>query len=40
MVEMKNAHRIFVGKCEWKKPLARTMRRLEDNIRMDLGEVG
>jgi hypothetical protein len=35
-----NAHRIFVGKPGGKRPLGRPIRRLVDNIKMDLGEVG
>jgi hypothetical protein len=38
MGEKRNAYKIFVGKCEEKIPLGR--RRWEDNIRMDLREVG
>ena len=33
-------HRILVGKPEGKRPLGRTKRRWEDNINMDLQEVG
>ena len=32
--------RVLVGKPEGKKPLGRPRRRWEDNIRMDLQEVG
>jgi hypothetical protein len=35
-----NACRILVGKPEGNRPLGRPRRRLVDNIRMDLGEVG
>ena len=35
-----NAYRVLVGKPEGKKPLGRPRRRWEDNIRMDLREVG
>jgi hypothetical protein len=35
-----NAYRIFVGKPEGKRPLGRPRRRWEDNIRMDLREIG
>ena len=33
-------HRVLVGKPEGKRPLGRPRRRWEDNIRMDLWEVG
>ena len=33
-------YRVLVGKREGKKPLGRPRRRLVDNIRMDLQEVG
>ena len=33
-------HRVLVGKPEGKRPLGRPRRRWEDNIRMDLQEVG
>ena len=33
-------HRVLVGKPEGKMPLGRPKRRWEDNIRMDLQEVG
>ena len=33
-------HRALVGKPERKRPLGRPRRRWEDNIKMDLGEVG
>ena len=33
-------HRLLVGKPEGKRPLGRPRRRLEDNIKMDLQEVG
>jgi hypothetical protein len=36
----RNAYRLLVGKPEGKRPLGRPRRRLVDNIRMDLGEVG
>jgi hypothetical protein len=36
----RNAYRLLVGKTEGKRPLGRPRRRLVDNIRMDLGEVG
>ena len=31
---------ILVGKCERKRPLGRSRRRWEDNIKVDLQEVG
>ena len=34
------AHRVLVGKPEGKRPLGRPRRRWEDNIKMDLREVG
>jgi hypothetical protein len=30
----------FGEECEWRKPLGRTCRRWEDDIRMDLREIG
>ena len=33
-------HRVLVGKPEGKSPLGRPRRRREDNIKMDLQEVG
>ena len=35
-----NADRILVGKPEERRQLGRTRRRREDNIRMDLKEIG
>jgi hypothetical protein len=37
---MRNSYSIFVGKSEGKRPLRRPRRRWEDNIRMDLREIG
>jgi hypothetical protein len=37
---MRNEYKILVGKPEGKRPLGRTRRRWEINIRMDLGETG
>jgi hypothetical protein len=37
---MRNACRILVGKPEGKLRLERPRRRPEDNIKMDLGEIG
>ena len=40
MGEGRSVHRVLVGKPEGKRPLGRHRRRLEDNIKMDLQEVG
>jgi hypothetical protein len=40
MGEKKNEYRILVGKPERKRSLGRPNRRSEDNIKMDLGEIG
>jgi hypothetical protein len=40
MGEMRNSYKILVGKPEWKRPLGSPRRRWEDNIRMDLREIG
>ena len=40
MGKRRGAYRVFVGKPEGKRPLGRTRRRWEDNIKMDLQEVG
>jgi len=40
MGERRGACRILVGKPEGKRPLGRPRRRWEDNIKMDLQEVG
>ena len=40
MDQSRNAYRVLVGKPEGKRPLGRRRRRWEDNIRMDLREVG
>jgi hypothetical protein len=39
-VEGRGIDRVLVGKPEGKRPLGRTRHRLEDNIRMDLQDVG
>jgi hypothetical protein len=38
--DKRNAYRISVGKPEGKRPLGRTRRRWEDNIKMDFREIG
>ena len=38
--EGRGVHRVLVGKPEGKRPLGRLRRRWEDNIKMDLQEVG
>ena len=40
MGEGRRVHRVLVGKPEGKRPLGRPRRRWEDNIKMDLREVG
>jgi hypothetical protein len=40
MGERRGAYRVLVGRPEGKRPLGRPRRRLEDNIKMDLQEVG
>jgi hypothetical protein len=40
MGEDRVVHRVLVGKPERKRPLGRPRRRWEDNIKMDLREVG
>jgi len=40
MVEGRGVYRVLVGKPEGRRPLGRLRRRWEDNIRMDLREVG
>ena len=40
MGEGRGVHRVLVGKPEGKRPLGRPRRRSEDNIKMDLKEVG
>jgi hypothetical protein len=36
----KGVYRVLVGKPEGKRPLGRPRRRLEDNIKMDVQEIG
>ena len=38
--EVRGVHRVLMGKPEGKRPLGRPRRRWEDNIKMDLQEVG
>jgi len=38
--EGRGVYRVLVGKHEGKKPLGRPRRRWEDNIKMDIQEVG
>jgi hypothetical protein len=38
--EGRGVHRVLVGRPEGKRPLVRPRRRWEDNIKMDLGEIG
>jgi hypothetical protein len=40
MREGRGMYRVLVGKPEGKRPLGRPRRRLEDNIKMDLQELG
>ena len=40
MGEGRGVHRVLVGKHEGKRPLGRPRRRWDDNIKMDLQEVG
>ena len=40
MGDKRDVYRVLVGKPEGKRPLGRTRRRWEDNIKMDLEEVG
>jgi hypothetical protein len=40
MGEGRGVHRVLVGKPDGKRPLGRHRRRWEDNIKMDLQEVG
>jgi len=40
MREMRGVYRVLVGKPEGRRPLGRPRRRWEDNIKMDLHEVG
>jgi hypothetical protein len=40
MEEERGVHRVLLGKPEGKTPLGRPRRRWEDNIKMDVQEVG
>ena len=40
MRERRGVYRVWVGKPERKRPLGRTSHKFEDNIKMDLQEVG
>jgi hypothetical protein len=40
MGKRRGAYRVLVGRPERKRPLGRTRRRWEDNIKMDIGEIG
>jgi hypothetical protein len=40
MGEERGVYRVLVGKPEGKRPMGRPRRRWEDNIRMDLRDVG
>ena len=40
MEQFRNVYRVLVGKNEGKRPLGRPRHRWEDNIKMDLREVG
>jgi hypothetical protein len=40
MGEGRGVYRVLVGKPEGKRPFGRTRRRWEDNIKMDLQELG
>ena len=40
MGERRDVYRVLMGKSEGKTPLGRPRRRWEDNIKMDLQEVG
>jgi len=40
MGERRGVYRVLVGRPEGKRPLGRPRRRWEDNIKMDLREIG
>jgi hypothetical protein len=37
---LSNAHKVLIGESEGKRPLGRSSRRREDNIRMGIREIG
>jgi hypothetical protein len=37
---VRNTYDISIGKLEWKRPLGRSKGRLEDNIKIDLIDIG
>jgi hypothetical protein len=40
MEEKRYTYRVLVGKPEGKRPLGRSMRKWEDNVKMDIQEIG
>ena len=40
MEEGRSVHKVLMGKHEGKRPMGRPRHRLEDNIKMDLQELG
>jgi hypothetical protein len=40
MGEVRDAYNMLIGRPEWRRPLGRPRRRWEDNIEMDLREIG
>jgi hypothetical protein len=40
MGEGRGVYKVLVGRPKWKRPLGRPRRRWEDNIRLDLREIG
>jgi hypothetical protein len=40
MAEVRSAYSILVGRPEGRRPLGRSRRRWEDNIKLDLREIG
>jgi hypothetical protein len=40
MGEGRGVYRVLIGRPEEKRPLGRPRRRCEDNIKLDLGEIG
>jgi hypothetical protein len=36
----RGVHRVLIGRSEWRRPLGRPRRKWEDNIKMDLREIG